>query len=159
MEPKDLKFWKRVDKGKPDDCWPWLGAYRKKYGCFYHKGERFVAPRVALELSTGKKIPKNLKVLHSCDNPCCCNPNHLSANTQKQNIIDAFKRGRLHANKVSKLDRCQVSDIRFCCLELNFSRKKTALIFDVNPRTIGRILSGQYWSHHKEKEKNHAGSL
>lgn len=147
MEPIDLKFWKRVSKGKPDDCWPWLGGYRGKYGCFYHKGERFVAPRMALELSERKKIPAKLKVLHSCDNPCCCNPNHLSADTQKQNITDAFKRGRLHANKISKLNSTQVSDIRFLCLERNLSHRKTALIFGVNPRTVGRIISGEYWAH------------
>jgi hypothetical protein len=35
-----------------------------------------------------------LYVLHHCDNPPCCNPLHLYAGTQRQNIHDAIARGR-----------------------------------------------------------------
>lgn len=147
MDSIEKKFWERVGKKKDDECWPWAGGYRKEYGCFYHEGERFVAPRIALELSSGKKIPDDLNVLHSCDNPCCCNPNHLSADTQKQNIIDAFKRGRLHVNRVSKLDKGKVSFIRVLCSVLNVSHRKAGCLFNVNHRTVGRIMTGQYWSH------------
>lgn len=33
-------------------------------------------------------------VAHSCDNPPCCNPRHLTAETQSENMQEAISRGR-----------------------------------------------------------------
>jgi hypothetical protein len=52
---------------------------------------------VALYLS-GVDV-KDLFVLHSCDNPPCCNPNHLRTGTAKDNSRDMVERGRLVGRK------------------------------------------------------------
>ena len=49
--------------------------------------------RVAFELAYGP-VPEGLKVLHHCDNPPCCNPEHLFAGTTKNNTDDMRAKGR-----------------------------------------------------------------
>lgn len=145
MDSVKEKFWDRVDMSDPDGCWEWQSGFCGKYGSFYHEGERQPAHRVSFELTNGP-IKTGLKILHSCDNPRCCNPAHLSQGTQQKNISDAFKRGRLYANKISKLDKGKAQFIRVLCLELNFSHRKAGALFGVNHRTVGRIVTGQYWA-------------
>jgi hypothetical protein len=43
--------------------------------------------RLAWELANGP-IPAGLQVLHRCDNPRCCNPDHLFVGTQQDNMAD-----------------------------------------------------------------------
>jgi hypothetical protein len=50
--------------------------------------------RLAWEIKNGE-IPNGLFVLHKCDNPACCNTDHLFLGTQKDNMQDALKKGRM----------------------------------------------------------------
>lgn len=49
--------------------------------------------RQAWEIQVGH-IPDGLQVLHKCDNPPCCNPEHLFLGTISDNIRDAQNKGR-----------------------------------------------------------------
>ena len=48
------RFWAKVDKGGPDECWLWTGALSRGYGNLVigHSGNRY-AHRVAWELMVG----------------------------------------------------------------------------------------------------------
>lgn len=89
-------FWEKVDRsGGPRACWPWLGAStdpkRGKngtYGRCRAWGTQTTAHRVALALHLGRDIRDGLFVLHSCNNPPCCNPAHLREGTHKDNMLD-----------------------------------------------------------------------
>jgi hypothetical protein len=56
--------------------------------------ERKYAHRLAWELANNRPVPDGLVVMHSCDNPRCVNPSHLSVGTQSQNIHDSIRKGR-----------------------------------------------------------------
>ena len=74
---KDLKrFWSKVEKGGPEECWLWNKTLDKQ-GCgrILWQDRAYAAHRVAYMILRGD--PGNKTVLHTCDNPSCCNPNHL----------------------------------------------------------------------------------
>ena len=56
------------------------------------------AHRIAWELTHGP-IADGLFVLHTCDVPLCCNPQHLFLGTQRDNIRDAAAKGRLSVSR------------------------------------------------------------
>lgn len=88
------RFWSRVDRRGPDECWPWTGSRNPAgYGAFSRGGKRSNTHRVAWEMTHGP-IPGRLHVLHACDNPPCCNPAHLSLGTHEDNMADMVAKGR-----------------------------------------------------------------
>lgn len=95
------RFWSKVDVRGPNDCWEW-NAHRDKngYGAIRIGGAgtpRKRAHRFAYESKYGA-IADGLIVRHKCDNPPCCNPDHLEVGTTKDNAWDKVKRGR-HRNQ------------------------------------------------------------
>ncbi len=88
------RFWSNVDiTANPAECWPWLGfTHENGYGRVSFRGGPKWAHRIAFELHTGTR-PSDC-VLHSCDNPPCCNPHHLREGTKAENSADREQRGR-----------------------------------------------------------------
>jgi hypothetical protein len=97
-------FWTRLDKNGPvhpyrpelGRCWEFVGSRKSAefpYGQIGVNGRPRGAHRVAWELTNGP-IPPGLSVLHSCDNPPCCNPAHLFLGTDAVNAWDKVAKGR-----------------------------------------------------------------
>jgi hypothetical protein len=82
--------------GYNDQCWEWRGKINEKDGRPYFTvaGKRRAAYIIVLELHTGQKAQKNKMAIHSCDNPICCNPFHLSWGTHQDNMNDMKDRER-----------------------------------------------------------------
>lgn len=97
--PVEIRFWEKVDKRGPDECWEWIGYKNKKrkYGYFNKRsGEKLMlAHRMSWELFSGNPIPVGMVVCHKCDNPSCVNPSHLFVGTMKDNMHDASVKGRI----------------------------------------------------------------
>lgn len=92
------RFWDKVATGDPEACWPWTGGDRHEfgYGRFHLSNSpqrRIWAHRFAFMLATGEDA-RGMVVMHSCDNPPCCNPAHLSLGTQRDNVADMIAKGR-----------------------------------------------------------------
>ncbi len=80
---------------KTNSCWFWNGAKNSRgYGQVQFNGKRTYVHRLVYAFVFGE-IPKNSFILHKCDTPLCCNPEHLWAGTQKENMIDAREKGRI----------------------------------------------------------------
>lgn len=98
------RFWSRVDQsGGPQRCWPWIASrHRQGYGRFYppERPGGVTAHAYALQLSSGEQ-PGGRHALHSCDNPCCCNPAHLRWGTHSDNMCDVELRGRRPTTKLT----------------------------------------------------------
>lgn len=74
-------------------CWEWRGSLSKGYGQIKVNGRPLRAHRMAYEVAKGD-IPEGMHILHSCDNPKCCNPAHLRPGTHQENMDDMQARGR-----------------------------------------------------------------
>lgn len=75
-------------------CWIWIGSINEHgYGGFSFNLKRTRAHRVSWLLYRGR-IPEGISVLHECNTPSCVNPNHLFLGTQRDNLIDCWKKGR-----------------------------------------------------------------
>lgn len=150
--------------GGPAECWIWMGSFGTKgYGQFYVGGSdylTFSAPRIAYFLATGTD-PGELIMRHSCDNPPCCNPAHLSTGTPKDNAADRDSRNRSlkgdahrwhidpnfgERNGNSKLTAVQVSEIRSLYTTAS-DRRSLASKFGVKPCSISDIVFRRTWTH------------
>jgi len=87
-------FWPKVEIRSGNDCWHWKGARNTDgYGNLRRNKKSCKAHRIAWEITNGP-VPNGFYVLHKCDNPLCCNPNHLFLGTQKENVDDMTAKGR-----------------------------------------------------------------
>ncbi|MCK5602096.1 HNH endonuclease [Candidatus Pacearchaeota archaeon] len=103
--PLEERFWNKVSIGR--HCWKWNGATTKKrkgYGVIKINGkDRILTHRLSWELHYGI-IPDGMKVLHTCDNSLCVNPQHLFIGTQADNVADMVKKGRLVINRLKGIN-------------------------------------------------------
>ena len=93
------RFWEKVDKNGPNGCWLYMGfrkwdgygwVARSKGNCQYRYQ---TAHRYAWTLTHGEP-EDGMHLLHTCDNPPCCNPAHLRLGTHLENMADMKARGR-----------------------------------------------------------------
>ncbi len=152
------RFWAKVRKGGPDECWEWVGATKQGgYGLFGKSNvtntSSRLAHRVSFEISNGK-IPKHICVLHRCDNPPCVNPNHLFLGSHRDNTQDMIEKGRWRggikprgqAHPNSKLTEQNVFDIKYR-LSIGEPVRAIAKIYGVSFGLISHIKRGRAWSY------------
>ncbi len=131
-------------------CWLFTGCVNNNgYGQIRHNGKTMLAHRVAYELTTGEE--PNGVLLHTCDTPLCCNPEHLTVGTQMDNLQDMRNKGRgvnpphVPGEKcgMSKLTDTKVKEIR----SSDLTQRQLATIYGVSQPTIGKILRRETWRH------------
>lgn len=143
-------FWSYVDKSNgPDACWHWTRCLNSAgYGCAYNGKRTISASRLAWIYTHGD--PGELHVLHHCDNRLCCNPAHLWAGTNSDNVADKVKKGRVppmagSKNPRAKLREDDVPEILRLYRESGLSQSKIAKMFGVNQQSISNVVTGKRW--------------
>jgi len=153
--PLEERFWSKVDIRNPFECWPWLAAVRRKdegYGAFWINGHHQPASRIAYSLIF-HNVPINLQVCHHCDNPSCCNPEHLFLGTNIDNVQDRDKKGRGASG-----EKKRTSTWSFCQKDVIFIRKliknktlkqiEVAKMFNVSPSVINNLIKGRTYANY-----------
>lgn len=128
------------------------------YGDGYGRAGRHHASRVVWELVNGRS-PGRLSVLHSCDNPPCVNPAHLSLGTHQENMRQMVARGRSGrghlyesetvsgaSNPRAKLTAAEVVEIRRRYVRGQIRQVDLAAEFGVSQPMIGYIVRGAHWT-------------
>jgi hypothetical protein len=147
-EELDVKLKRRLGAPGPTGCVEYMGArVPGGYGVIRHRGKNIAAHRVAHEVFIGP-IPPGLFVLHTCDNPACCNPAHLFTGTNAENLADMARKGRsCRGSQVNtaKLTPRKVLHIRASAE----SAPALAARYGVTKENIYAIRKRVTWSHVK----------
>lgn len=86
------RFMAKVETGA--GCWGWDAA-KTKFGYGQLRVARHCVPAHRLSWTFFRgPIPAGLCVLHRCDNPPCCRPDHLFLGTKADNTADMISKGR-----------------------------------------------------------------
>lgn len=153
FRPLAERFWEKVDKRGPDECWLWTASFKSgSYGSI-RIGRRAVrAHRVSYELANGP-IPEGdgahgTCVLHRCDTPSCVNPAHLFLGSQADNIHDCESKSRGNHPKGESVGTVRLSDhavVALRCLRLvgGHTHHELSRLIDCSPAQVSNILSGK----------------
>lgn len=154
------QFWERVAVGDPTMCWLWLGSFFQSsgYGQVWWNGKNVPAHRVAAFLSgfiPRIAAPKNRRqrgfVLHRCDNPPCCNPNHFFIGNYSDNALDSANKLRCLVTRprdehpATKLSSQQVHVIRTEYARGGVTQLAIAQRYGVSRPLISAIVNYKDW--------------
>lgn len=152
--PLNERFFRKVDK--TETCWIWRGNTNPNgYGAIQEGGKgskKILAHRLSYRLHKGD-IPVGMVVMHSCDNPACVNPSHLSIGTYKDNTHDMIAKGRKRvvAPKGVGNGKAKLNDDLVRYIKQNHKKSHAALARELNvgTTTVRGVRSGRTWSHVK----------
>ncbi len=93
------KFLKKVYNIPMTDCIFFEGYHDQLgYGQFQFRyngaKKNTAAHRASYIIATQEELTTEDVIMHSCDNPSCINPQHLSKGTHNDNVQDRVRKGR-----------------------------------------------------------------
>lgn len=138
---------------RPTSCI--ISTYAKTpagYAQLRHAGKTEYHHRVAYAIHNNLSIAdiKDSVIMHTCDNPGCINPAHLTAGTHADNVADRCNKGRTktgttkgEAHHLNKLAATDINDIRVSTL----SQRTLAKVYGVSQSAIMLIKTFRNWAH------------
>ena len=142
------KFVKRIQKHvlriTPKACWETAGCCTSsEYHQIRVQGKMYLAHRLMYAVLKGP-IPKGILVCHTCDNPCCINPEHLFLGTYQDNSDDKINKNRQAAGE--QHGRTLLTDsVVLNIFDARGSQRKIAKQFCVSQTQVCRIKARTIW--------------
>lgn len=134
----------RQTERQPNGCLLWTGdTVHDGYGRVWYEGKTRRVHRVVYELAHNH-LPKLVR--HTCDNPACCNIEHLVEGTHADNMQDRRLRKTGQRGEDWKRSSLTVTDV----LEIrssNLSKAELARTYRVSWTAINKILKRETWTH------------
>jgi hypothetical protein len=146
------RFFAKIRKNDSTGCWEWTAQRdRCGYGRISKNQKPAIAHRVSYEMHKGP-IPHGAFIMHSCDNPACVNPDHLSPGSHKDNMADMALKGRsprgaMHPRPCAVLTERDVIEIRAA---RGVTQKMLGAKYGVGQDQISRIRAGKRWGYVQE---------
>lgn len=149
------EFLNSIDRSLGENgCWLWRkGKTSKGYGSVAVKGYRSnLAHRIAWAIAFGEIPPSSICICHHCDDPACCNPEHLFPGDRSLNNKDKTAKGRNVSpgifgskNPMAKLTEEKVIQIKAKYRTGRFTYQSLADRFRVSPALVGLVITGKIW--------------
>lgn len=158
----ERKFEDKIEK--TDSCWIFNGARSSKgYGSVRTRQPRkMVGAHILAYQKWIGQIDEGMHVLHSCDNPSCVNPEHLSLGTNADNVMDRDSKNRqaksfkLPQTKLSKNDADNIRNLYFSSKTLGskkragVSYRSLAKRYNISSSTVQQIITEMTHSYEED---------
>lgn len=150
LSPEE-RFFDKIEMEPNSGCWLWTATQQsrgdgtKGYGQFTVRPKKWLAHRWAAKFLGGLDIDGKV-VRHICENNACVNPDHLTTGSQKENMQDAWRSGRIARGAnvgSSKITEDIVREIR--------ARKGERIVdlakeFGITHQNVSLIQNKKSWS-------------
>lgn len=144
-KPEDV--WKFITKRGENECWLWQSSlHTGGYGAFRIKQKYYKAHRVVYFVSKGGielRAPESNyshdHVLHTCDNPGCCNPKHLFLGDIFVNMADKVSKGRQSRMRGDSHPSASLTNS-------DAERIREAALFGAKPKDLASVYGVSIWS-------------
>lgn len=150
-QPRLQYLIRSIQSHNSDTCLIWPYSLTKRgYGQVRIFGRSNTAHRVAFRLTYGR-WPKPCGC-HTCDVTACFNPRHIFEGTQRDNILDSSRKGRMHNGELTPNAKLTAELVRQIRSEYVFNDRARSLAalglkFGVGPGQISKIIRREAWKH------------
>ena len=153
MTPK--LFSSKLKLDEKTGCLNWTGAMRGRYGTVIldgkgqcaHRYAAYLAGMIATVHGENGNLGSDL-VLHRCDNPLCCNPDHFFIGDHAANQADKVQKKRQARGTVqwrASLTEREVLTARVAAAEYGVEYRTIAKFLNKNEDTVGLACKGVSW--------------
>ena len=129
-------------------CWEWPWSRDVEgYGQAHDQERKTVRAHRLIWLALYGPIPEGKLLRHACDNPPCCNPQHLYLGSDVDNVADRDARLRTATGKHHGRTKLNADDVERIRLGLASGQTTTTLAREckVDRKTIAAIRDGRTW--------------
>jgi len=136
-------------KHEGKDCLMWpFSVDSRGYPNIRRGGKTRMVSRLLCIVTRGPPPTPAHQAAHDCGKRLCINRHHLNWKTRIENAADRVQHGttcRGERSPCAKLTYSQVQSIR--SLAKSVQRVDIAKYFNIDPSTVGQIVSGRRWGH------------
>ena len=128
-----------------DECLPWpFSGNWNGYGHLGINGKSCKAHRTMCELAHGPPPTPKYVAAHSCHNPPCVNPKHLSWKTPRENLLDRRKDRTLTKKRWHNRGLLSDSEVALICLLKPYcNQREIGAIFGISYQHVSIIQQGK----------------